>query len=153
MSASWLYALPFLVAAWWLFVTTLLRRGGRLTRRLQVETGSPMRESSWGSAFINGISAQGCVKLAEYHDGYVIRMMWVFGNGKLWLPKPGLRIGVIGPGVPRRRRVISGEHELLLFEELADFVGEANDLNLAPFTGPKLPRAVEWLNRVFNKTR
>ena len=45
------------------------------------------------------------------------------------------------------------QHELLLFEELADFVGEANDLNLAPFTGPKLPRAVEWLNRVFNKTR
>ncbi len=132
------YAFPFLFTGWWLFVTTFVRRSTRLTRTLQIETGPALRESPWGSALINGMRAYGCVKLVEYQDGYVLRMMWVFGDGKLWLPKQRLRVGIFGAAAPRRRRLVSGEHELVLFEELADFVGVTTDGSLVPLgrSGP-----------------
>ena len=99
-----------------------------MTRRLDTVTGEPLRSSRWGSASINGVGAKNCVKIEEYHDGFVLRMMWAFGGGRLWLPKSGLKIGEEKPRrlfVPRSRVLISGMNQVILFDRLTDFVDAA----------------------------
>jgi hypothetical protein len=133
---AWPFAFPFLFVGMWLLVTRMLRAGARMTPELDVATGSPLRESRWGSAFINGISARNCAKLVEYQDGYVLRMMWIFGNGKLWLPKHTLHVGMEQPGrffiVPRKRVPSSGRNQVILFDRLADFIESSTDPTAAP---------------------
>ena len=120
-------AFPFLFVGLWVVVTNLLRNVAGMTRALDVP-GEPLRSSRWGSAVINGVNAKGCAKIDEYADGYVIRMMPLFGGGQLWLPKSGLRVSeerrrrII---VPRSRVLISELNQVILFDRLADFIADA----------------------------
>jgi hypothetical protein len=62
-------------------------------------------------------------------------MMWVFGGGRLWLPKSGLQIGDERPKrllVPRSRTLISGVNQVILFDRLVDFP--------APSSSSEMPR-------------
>lgn len=96
-----------------------------MEKRLDEVTGEPLRSSRWGSASINGMAARGCVKIEEHRDGFVMRMMWVFGGGRLWLPKRGLRVGEVQPParlLPRNRLLESGPDRVVLYGELTQFV-------------------------------
>jgi hypothetical protein len=119
------YAFPFLFVGLWLFITITLRRIAGLERRLDGISGVPIRSSRWGSASINGVAARGCVKLEEHSDGFVLRLMWIFGGGRLWLPKRGLRIGEVQPParrLPRSRLLENGQDRVILYDELTQFV-------------------------------
>jgi hypothetical protein len=119
------FAFPILFVGMWLTVMTILRNLSGMAKTLDVVTGDPLRRSRWGSASINGVNASNCVKLEEYPEGFVVRMMWMFGGGRLWLPKAGLQVGDELPKrffVARRRTLISGINQVILFGRLADFV-------------------------------
>lgn len=122
----WVFALwPFAFAAVWLLVTRLIRAKARMNTTLPFQPGPPLRETTWGSAMINGARLMNCVKVEEHPDGWLLRAMRLFGNGMLWLPKEGL---VRAESNVRHRRVThgisltSGEHSVVLFDHLADFV-------------------------------
>jgi len=120
-----LFAFPVFFVGLWLSVTTVLRRLSGMSKHLDMVTGEPIRTSGWGSASINGVSARNCVKLDEHPHGYVVRMMWFAGGGRLWLPKAGLQISEERPQrlfIPRSRTLISGMNQVILFGPLVDFV-------------------------------
>lgn len=111
----------------WVLVTSLLRTMARMTRKLDVDTGRLLRESSWGSGTINGIRARGCLRVAEHENGWVLRMAWVFGGGKLWLPKSGATIGRPKPGGLFSSRSLTIEYagnRVHLYGSLGDFVAQ-----------------------------
>ncbi len=119
------YVFPFFFVGMWLLVTTILRSVSGMTRELAVSVGSALRESRWGSMTVNGVAARNCAKIEEHPDGYVVRMQWIFGGGRLWLSKADLRIGDAQPKrflYPRSRTMISGLNQVVLFDELSDFV-------------------------------
>jgi hypothetical protein len=119
------YAFPVLFIGMWFTITRVLRHVSGMTPQLEIETGELVRASRWGSASINGVNAQRCVKLEEYREGYVVRMMWIFGGGRLWLPKRGLQVSEERPGrfwMPRSRVLISGMNQVILLDKLTAFV-------------------------------
>ena len=108
----------------WVLVMRFFRAKARLVVELNVVTGLAIRESPWGSAWVNGVSASNCVKVVEYPDGWVIRMMPLFGNGKLWFPRGSTVVGQILPGrflMPGHRIIVSGDNEVRLYGRLAEF--------------------------------
>jgi hypothetical protein len=116
---------PAFFVGLWLTITTLLRKMAGMTTGPEAATGDLLRSSAWGSASINGVSARRCVKIEEYPDGFMLRMMWIFGDGRLWLPKHDLQVGDERPGgliIPRSRVLVSGQHRVVLRDRLADFV-------------------------------
>jgi hypothetical protein len=127
IDAAWLVPLlcilifPFA----WLIITTIMRLLSKMTRTLEVETGPLLRESPWGSASINGIGMNNCVKIAEYPTGWLVRTMWLTGGGKLWLHKSELRGENLKPGnlfFPQSRALLTNEHRVRLYGRLAGFV-------------------------------
>lgn len=119
---------PLFVVGGWFVVTTVLRKMARMTKDLGLETGSPIRCSGWGSASINGVGCQNIVKMQEHEEGYLVRTMWIFGGGKLWLPKNALRIGELKPSqffIPQSRVIISELNQVILYGKLADFIQDA----------------------------
>jgi hypothetical protein len=124
-----LYLSPFLAVGGWFIVTTMLRNMAGMSKRLEVEPGPEIRSSGWGSAKINGIGCKNCVKIQEHESGYVVRMMWISGGGKLWLPKPLTRVGELKASnllFPRSRILISETNQVILYGRLADFIRESN---------------------------
>lgn len=108
----------------WFLVTRLLRALAGMTRELDVATGRLLRASAWGSGSVNGVRARGCLRLTEYERGWVVRLSWLFGNGKLWLPKDGVRVGAPQPGGlfrPPSRTIQSGKDRVRLDGTLAAF--------------------------------
>ena len=115
----------FAFVGMWLFITRVLRGMCRMTSDLDFMPGPLLRESPWGSARINGVNASNCIKLAEYDDGWLLRIMPIFGRGKLWLPKQTIQIGNLDPGgflAPKHRTIISGDHQIRLMGRLAEFI-------------------------------
>lgn len=110
----------------WLFVTGLLRMMARMTTKLDADTGRLLRESTWGSGYVNGVRARGCLRVAEYENGWIVRIAWILGNGKLWLPKSGARISQpqtsAGFLSPKCSEIDCGSDRVRLFGGLADFV-------------------------------
>jgi len=112
----------------WLLVTTLLRVMAGMTTKLDVDSGVLLRESSWGSGSVNKVRARGCLRVAEHENGWIVRMVWILGNGKLWLPKDRARIGELKEGglfSPKSRTIVCGEDQVRFFGSLADFVKPA----------------------------
>lgn len=108
----------------WFLVTRLLRALSGMTPALAVATGRPLRESPRGSGSVNGVRARGCLRVTEYERGWVVHLPWLFGNGKLWMPKDGVRIGAPQPGGlfrPRSRTLQSGKDRVRLDGNLAAF--------------------------------
>jgi hypothetical protein len=117
-------AIPVLFPFGWWLVTTILRRQSGMDKQFELPAVAPLRTSRWGSATVNGIPGNNVFKIDEFDDGYLLRAMWLFGNGKLWLPKP-LNIGPLQPGrflAPKRRVVVAGLDQVILVESLADFI-------------------------------
>jgi hypothetical protein len=111
-------------AGMWVVVTRVLRKMSRMVADLPFDPGSVLRESGWGSASINGVRFRNCVRIVEHRDGWVVRVMPLVGGGKLWLPKEHTDVGELAPRrlLMRRSRVVSsGENELRLFSQLAEF--------------------------------
>jgi hypothetical protein len=109
----------------WLLITGLLRKMAGMTKELNVDTGMLLRESSWGSGTVNGVRARGCLRVAEYESGWIVRIARIFGDGKLWLPKSGARISqpkADGFFSSKYRTIECGSDRVYLFGELADFV-------------------------------
>jgi hypothetical protein len=124
MEHAILYALPVLVplAAW--FVITTLRRQAGMDKHVELPSTPILRTSRWGSATVNGVPGNNIFKIDEYDAGYLLRAMWIFGNGKLWLPKP-LKVGDVEPGNffrRKRRIIISGFDQVILVDRLVDFI-------------------------------
>ena len=118
-----------LFIAIWLLVTGLLRMMAGMRRKLNVDTGMLLRESTWGSGYVNGVRARGCLRVAEYDSGWVVRIAWLLGNGKLWLPKSEARISepqAWGVFSQTSRMIVCGDDKVRLFGNLADFVQESH---------------------------
>lgn len=112
----------------WLLITGLLRKMAGMTRELNADTGTLLRESPWGSGSVNGVRARGCLRVAEYERGWVVRIAALLGGGKLWLPKSGTTISqptAEGLLTPRSRTIACGDDRVVLFGSLADFVAAA----------------------------
>jgi hypothetical protein len=125
--AAWLVPLlcVLIFPVVWLIITTIMRLLSKITRTLEVETGLLLRESTWGSASVNGIGMNNCVKIAEYPTGWLVRTMWLTGGGKLWLHKSELRVEDLKPRnflFPQSRTLFTHEHRVRLYGRLADFV-------------------------------
>jgi hypothetical protein len=119
------FVFPFFFAGLWIAITSILRSASGMRRELGVATGSTLRESGWGSASINGVGARNCAKVVEHAEGYVIRMMWLFGGGRLWLPKADLHVGDEQSSrflVPRSRTIVSGHNRVVLYGNLVDAI-------------------------------
>jgi hypothetical protein len=115
--------LIFLVV--WLISTTLVRAITRMSRTLDVDTGPLLRESPWGSANVNGVGINNCVKIAEYPTGWLVWTMELAGGGKLWLHKGEVQVGELKSRtffVPQSRTLKSSEHSVRLYGPLAEFV-------------------------------
>jgi hypothetical protein len=116
----------------WLLVTGLIRRMARMTTKLNADTGRLLRESTWGSGYVNGVRARGCLRVAEYDYGWVVRIAWLLGNGKLWLPKTGARISQpqtsAGFLSPNCSEIDCGSDRVRLFGGLADFVEQSRSV-------------------------
>lgn len=126
-----IYPVLFLVIGTWFTITRLLMRMSGMTPQLEIETGEPVRVSRWGSALINGVRVRHCARIEEYREGYVVRTMWVFGGGRLWLPKRELQVSVKYPGnflMPTSRVLTSGTNQVILYDTLTPFVsGHSTD--------------------------
>jgi hypothetical protein len=117
---------PVTFAALWLAIITVLKKVSGMGAATDIGPRQPLRESAWGSAIVNGISARNCLSIVEYADGYLLKMPWIFGGGRLWLGKADLQIGEEMPRsffMPRRRALVSGSNKVTLYGHLADFVG------------------------------
>ena len=123
------FLVPFIFVAMWFIVTNVLRKLAGTKKQLDFEPGQELRSSGWGSASINGVGGHGCVKVHEHSEGYLVRTMWIFGGGKLWLSKAILLIGDKKQGglfVPRSRVLICGMDQVILYGKLADFLEKPN---------------------------
>lgn len=119
--------LIFLVCApvIWLFATTQLRNKMGMVKEISKDAGALIRQSGWGSANINGVSLQNCVKVLVYTNGYELRVMGLFGGGKLWLPKNNT--AVVGAAEKsffseKKVTVQSGQNCVLLYGKLSTYV-------------------------------
>ena len=109
----------------WTFALTTINRMAKLTRGLRAQRGEPMRSSSWGSASINGVNANGCAKIDEYNEGYLLRLMPIFGGGGIWFPKGSVQPGSALPGraiAPGSLTMKSGEDIAVVYGHLAAFL-------------------------------
>jgi len=82
-----LFGFFFLFGLIWFLITTLLRKLAKMSKDFNVATGAHIKESGWGSMKVNGVTVRNCAKICEYQNGYMIRVMRIFGGGLLWLPK------------------------------------------------------------------
>jgi hypothetical protein len=118
--------LPFVFVGMWLFMVAILMKFSGMKWQLEEQpAGKPYRSSRWGTVTVNGTMLKRCAKVDEFTEGYVIKAMWLFGGGKLWLPKAGLRIGGVAPGgwlSFRSRELRNGTDRVVLCGHLADFV-------------------------------
>ena len=115
----------------WLLVTGLIRTMAGMTRKLDVDTGMLLRESSWGSGYVNRVRARGCLRVAEYERGWIVRIPWLLGGGKLWLPKSGARISRAPADrffSPEGRAIECGTDRVRLYGSLADFVEQSHSV-------------------------
>jgi hypothetical protein len=85
-----------------------------------------LRESSWGSGYVNGVRARNCLRVAEYENGWLVRIAWLLGGGKLWLPKSGAKIQSETGGFfsTKFRVIVCGKDQVRLSGGLADFVDQ-----------------------------
>ena len=96
-----------------------------MKKELDVETGLMIRESSWGSATINGISLSKCAKIIEYSDGWVFKAGKAFGGGLLWMPKRTTTIGEVQKGgifIPSYQILKDEENIVRVFGKLSNFI-------------------------------
>jgi hypothetical protein len=105
----------------WFLIITLLRTKAKMTRHLDINLGTLLKTSSWGSAVINGMSARNSLRVKEYDKGYVLEIMWLLGGGKLWLAKDGLNIGEISKGSffkPKKLELNNKDNHIILYGNL-----------------------------------
>jgi hypothetical protein len=109
---------------WFVGIAQMRNKMG-MTKELMDHTGSLIRESGWGSANVNGVSLQNCVKVLEYTNGYELRVMGIFGGGKLWLPKNSTSVAAISEQSffkPQKVTIHSGKNSVFLFGKLTKYV-------------------------------
>jgi len=111
-------------AAVWLAIASALGGVMKMTYGERRRRGEPRRSSGWGSADVNGIYCRNCLRLDEYDDGYLLRSMWLFGGGEIWLPRDAVKSGeqVQRFLSPLGRRIVTGPHRVTLYGRLLNFV-------------------------------
>ena len=126
---TWLFVtlVAPLFAGFWLLVVRMIEGLTKMTHGERARRGEPRRSSGWGSADINGMYCRNCLKIDEYDDGFLLRNMWVFGAGEIWLPRDAVRAGrdsVRRFLTPTGWTIVSGEHRVTLYGRLARFIRE-----------------------------
>ena len=113
----------------WFLVTALIRMMAGMTKELEADTGLLLRESSWGSGYVNGMRARNCLRVAEYENGWLVRIAWLLGGGKLWLPKSEARIQPETGDFfsTKYSAIVCGDDHVRLSGGLADFVDKGQD--------------------------
>jgi hypothetical protein len=108
----------------WFLVTALIRQMAGMTKELDADTGRFLRESSWGSGYVNGARARNCLRVTEYENGWLVQIAWLLGGGKLWMPKSGARIQPDRGGFLSTKciAIVCGDDHVRLSGGLADFV-------------------------------
>lgn len=115
---------PFFFAGMWFLVISMLRTKMRMTKDDIGEASGPvLSDSGWGSAKINGVSVNNCIKVIEYEQGYLLKMMYIFGNGKLWIPKGEYIVKETKPKrmflFPEIKKISSHNNSVELYGKLA----------------------------------
>ncbi len=114
------------IGMWFLIVKYLRTKTKMIAEPLPQENGVVISKSKWGSANINGVNTKNCVKLIEYNSGYLLKMMYVFGNGRLWIPKSSYTVvehkGRRALLLPEYKKIVWGEHKVTLYGDLAKHI-------------------------------
>lgn len=123
------FGVPF--ALMWFLATRYLRSRARMNEVIDGDLGPRIRTSKWGSAVINGVPASNCVKIEEYADGWVLRLMPLLGGGRLWLRKGLTTIGRIEHGRAQStwRTVTFAQNVIIVHGRLADFFDEVESVS------------------------
>jgi hypothetical protein len=112
----------------WLLYAISFRKFTGMNKHLMSDPGVVLRESRWGTAKINALLTISGVRLIEHQDGWVVRVKWFYGGGKLWLSKGTTQISALEdarfPFSRQSRTVISGATKVKLFGKLATFLNE-----------------------------
>lgn len=87
-----IFATLIMAIAWFMAIKFFIPKLTAMTKDLPDGIGEPKGESRWGSAYVNGPKFSGCVKLAAYEHGFVVRAMPIFGGVKLWIPSDSIKV-------------------------------------------------------------
>ena len=117
-----------LFATLWFIVGWILRRKMRMTSKPPPAstTGNKLSQSSWGSALVNGVGCNNCLKIVWFENGILLRMMPIFGRGSLWLPGDQIEFGELEETqflwIRSKKLLLStADHEVWLAQGLAEF--------------------------------
>ena len=124
---GWLLVPPVVafVVWFWLYCGRRVSKAAGFSRRLEGDPGKKLRESGWGSGFVNGAMFSGTLKLIEYRGGWVLRASPFFGGGFLWLPREKMEVGptrTIGLFKTPLLCATCGENDLQLFKPLSKLI-------------------------------
>ena len=117
-------SLPVFVIAWVVICRGLMARMG-MSRDVRLTLEPAETDSGWGSANVNGVGCGRWIRLTAYQGGWLLRMMPLFGGGKLWLPRDRAMIHpceVAGPFHRRQRMLRRGTTVVVPYGRLADAV-------------------------------
>lgn len=78
----------------WFLVMHILMGKSQMTKVLDVETGALLATSRWGNGTINGVFFNNSLKVLSYEKGYELRVIWIFGGARLWLPTVGMKVSL-----------------------------------------------------------
>ena len=120
-----LYIFFILFPVMWVAVMILLRKQSRMVKSLDFDPGEKIKSSGWGSAVINGVQAKNCVCIDVYSQGYVVRMMSLFGGARIWIEKASLTVIDEQSGtffLPGYIEIKSKEEQIRLYGKLGRFI-------------------------------
>ena len=119
---------------WSLLIITVLIIGIIFVRQLTAmtgavksfdfDTGPVIRESSLGTAEINGCSAKNCVRMYEYEGGFALKLKTFFSSGSIWIERDAIeevKRGYKENELQGYVDLVTDVHTVRLFGKLADF--------------------------------
>jgi hypothetical protein len=109
----------------WRAICQYISKKANLVKEITEHTGPQISSSGWGGrASINGMYFKNGVKVIHYEQGYVIKLIPIWGGGKLWIPKKEMSI------IEQRTDTLftfsktvsikSGDNAILLYGKLAE---------------------------------
>ena len=122
MESIFIIIFPIFFIIMWFVTMKFLKAKMGLVNSIEEEKGRSVSESSWGSGRINGISLKNCLKILEYENGFILKIMPLFGGGMLWIPKESFKIVIRKEKswlAPESTEITSGNHKLRFYAALS----------------------------------
>jgi hypothetical protein len=82
-----LISLVLMPAFWWFIVNMLGKMAGMEKNIDRSAFGIMIKDTGYGSARINWVNFNGCIKILCYEKGYLFKAMPIFGGFEKWIPK------------------------------------------------------------------